>query len=45
MIQLNEGNLLAAFGKNGFSVRELSSTNWNEQCRRVNYHLTVHAIA
>jgi ubiquinone/menaquinone biosynthesis C-methylase UbiE len=40
MIQLNEGNLLAEFRKHGFRVRELSSTTWNEQCRRVIYHLT-----
>jgi ubiquinone/menaquinone biosynthesis C-methylase UbiE len=42
MIQLNEGNLLAEFQKHGFRVRELSSTNWNDQCRRVIYHLTAH---
>lgn len=41
MIQLNEGNLLAAFFKNDFDVQELHSTNWNEQCRRVIYKLTV----
>jgi SAM-dependent methyltransferase len=41
MVQLNEGNLLAAFRSHGFNVRELSSMNWNEQCRRVIYHLTV----
>jgi tRNA (mo5U34)-methyltransferase len=40
MIQLNEGNLLAEFRKHGFRVREISSTTWNEQCRRVVYHLT-----
>lgn len=40
MVQLNEGNLLAAFRRHGFNVRELSSMNWNEQCRRVIYHLT-----
>ena len=40
MIQLNESNLLAEFRKHGFRVRELSSTTWNEQCRRVIYHLT-----
>jgi len=40
MIQLNEGNLLAEFRKHGFKVRELYSTEWNEQCRRVIYHLT-----
>ena len=45
MIQLNEGKLLAAFSENGFRVRELSGTNWNEQCRRVIYHLTVQGIA
>jgi len=40
MIQLNEGNLLAEFRKHGFTVHELYSTEWNEQCRRVIYHLT-----
>jgi ubiquinone/menaquinone biosynthesis C-methylase UbiE len=40
MVQLNEGKLLTAFDKHGFRVRELSSTNWNEQSRRVIYHLT-----
>ncbi len=40
MIQLNEGNLLAAFHAHGFRVDELSSTIWNEQCRRVIYKLT-----
>jgi hypothetical protein len=44
MIQLNEGNLLAEFRKRGFRVRELSSTTWNEQCRRVIYHLTAQGL-
>lgn len=39
MIQLNEGYLLAAFRDHGFCFRELYSTNWNDQCRRVIYHL------
>jgi SAM-dependent methyltransferase len=39
MIQLNEGNLLSAFRDHGFCSRELYSINWNEQCRRVIYHL------
>lgn len=42
MIQLNEGNLVAAFRKRGFRIEELSSMNWNEQCRRVIYKLTAH---
>lgn len=44
MMQLNESNLLAEFRKRGFSVRELSSTNWNEQCRRVIYQLTAGVV-
>lgn len=40
MIQLNEGNLNSAFREHGFMVEELSSMNWNEQCRRVIYKLT-----
>ncbi|MBL8526543.1 MAG: class I SAM-dependent methyltransferase [Burkholderiales bacterium] len=45
MIQLNEGNLLAACRSRGFEVEELSSTNWNEQCRRVIYRLTARAAS
>ncbi|MFO1206722.1 MAG: class I SAM-dependent methyltransferase [Burkholderiales bacterium] len=40
MIQLNEGNLLAAFRGCGFEVQEIFSADWNKQCRRVIYKLT-----
>jgi ubiquinone/menaquinone biosynthesis C-methylase UbiE len=40
MILLNEEKLLAEFRKHGFTVEELSSMNWDERCRRVNYKLT-----
>jgi hypothetical protein len=39
------GNLVGALRKNGFSVRELSTTNCDEQCRRVIFQLTVRRVA
>ncbi len=40
MIILNEDDLLALFGANGFRWKEIGQINWNEDCRRVIYHLT-----
>jgi len=39
MIQLDEAALLARFAANRFDHDELSSTPWNEHCRRVIYRL------